>query len=88
MLRQKLMCDADGTIITYNWLKGHYMPHPNFNVEHKCRNFDDVIHFAYDRQIDASPLGTSYWTRPTEYVEFVKLPYLPTEDGAHFPSQR
>lgn len=85
VLRQKLMCDADGSIITYNWVKGHYMPHPNFNVEHKCRNFDDVIAYAHDRQINSSKIGQDYFTRPAEYVEFDEPPHFPDEEGDHFP---
>ncbi|KAF1952563.1 hypothetical protein CC80DRAFT_572307, partial [Byssothecium circinans] len=43
MLRQKLMCDSSSHLITYNWLKGHSHPHPNFNVEHKCKSYDDIL---------------------------------------------
>ena len=52
MLRQKLMCDADTGIVTYNWLKGHSRPHPNFNVQHQCRDSETVLKFARDHQID------------------------------------
>ena len=52
MLRQKLMCDADTSIIPYNWVKGHSRPHPNFNVQHQCRDSEAVLKFARDHQID------------------------------------
>lgn len=52
MLRQKLTCEADTSIITYNWMKGHARPHPNFNVQHQCRDFGAVLKFAQDHQID------------------------------------
>lgn len=52
MLRQKLMCDADTSIITYNWLKGHANPQPNFNVQHQCRNFEAILKYARDNQVD------------------------------------
>lgn len=52
MLRQKLMCDADTSIVTYNWMKGHSRPHPNFNVQHQCRDFGTALKFAQDNQID------------------------------------
>ena len=52
MLRQKLMCDADTGIVTYNWLRGHSRPHPNFNVQHQCRDSETVLKFARDHQID------------------------------------
>ena len=52
MLRQKLMCDADTSIVTYNWVKGHSRPHPNFNVQHQCRDSETVLKFARDHQID------------------------------------
>ncbi|KAJ8066988.1 hypothetical protein OCU04_004367 [Sclerotinia nivalis] len=52
MLRQKLMCDADTGIITYNWMKGHRNPHPNFNVQHECRDFNAILEYARDNQVD------------------------------------
>ena len=52
MLRQKLMCDADTSIVTYNWVKGHSRPHPNFNVQHQCRDSETVLRFARDHQVD------------------------------------
>ena len=52
MLRQTLMCNADTSLVTYNWLKGHSRPHPNFNVQHQCRDYRTVLKFAQDHQID------------------------------------
>ncbi|EMR83317.1 hypothetical protein BcDW1_8042 [Botrytis cinerea BcDW1] len=52
VLRQKLMCDADTDIVTYNWLKGKVNPNPNFNVQHQCRNFDAILDYARDNQVD------------------------------------
>ena len=46
------MCDADTSIVTYNWMKGHSRPHPNFNVQHQCRDFRTALKFAQDNQID------------------------------------
>lgn len=52
MLRQKLMCEADTGIVTYNWMKGHTNPHPNFNVQHECRDFNAILEYARDNQVD------------------------------------
>ncbi len=83
MLRQKLMCDADVGIITYNWLKNHYAPHPNFNVQHQCRDFDAVLQYALDHQIDGSSLQENYFVRPTDRptVEFDEPPADPMAEG-------
>ena len=76
LLRQKLMCDADMTIITYNWIKNHYKPHPNFNVQHKCRTFDAAKQWTIERQINASSLEHDYFPRPEEpVVEFDEPPF-------------
>ena len=56
MLRQKLICDADGALITYNWLKNHYYPHPNFNVEHQCRDYSRLLEFAEERRLNGTLL--------------------------------
>ncbi|KAI4144123.1 MAG: hypothetical protein LQ340_006773 [Diploschistes diacapsis] len=50
------MCDADTGIITYNRLKGHTAPHPNFNVQHRCRDYDAVLAYAYENQLDVASL--------------------------------
>lgn len=79
LLRQKLMCDADVGVITYSWIKGHYIPHPNFNVQHKCRNFDTVLNWAIEHQAPAPEGGRVL--RPAEYVEFEEPPFDPEADG-------
>ena len=70
------MCDADTGIVTYTWLKHHYMPHPNFNVEHNCRDWDAVSEFAVERQVNSSGEGHNYFTRPEEggWVQFDETP--------------
>lgn len=79
ILRQKLMCDADTGIITYNWVKHHRLPHANFNVEHKCRNFEDVLSWVYAHRAPA-PLGGEV-PKKEGYVEFSDVPHDP---HAHF----
>ncbi|CAF9941456.1 MAG: hypothetical protein HETSPECPRED_003233 [Heterodermia speciosa] len=83
LLRQKLMCDADMTLITYNWISNHYQPHPNFNVQHKCRNFESAKEWTFRRRIDASSLKHHYFTRPEEetVVDFKEPPFDPQADA-------
>lgn len=50
MLRQKIMCDADVGVITYNWHPNHSYPVANFNTPHKCRAFDRVLDWSVARQ--------------------------------------
>lgn len=83
MLRQKLMCDASSAIVTYNWLENHYHPHPNFNVEHKCRNYDELLVAAKKYEIPKGYLPVDGFFRPKDRpaVEFVEPPFDPDEDG-------
>ena len=46
MLRQKLTCDVDVGIITYNWVAVRQEPWPNFNTMHMCRNFEGAVEWA------------------------------------------
>ena len=76
------MCDADMTLITYNWLNNHYAPHPNFNVQHKCRNFDAAMERTLQHKINASTLEHNYIPRPEEpVVEFDEPPFDPLADA-------
>ncbi|KAG2360400.1 hypothetical protein BDR07DRAFT_1289649 [Suillus spraguei] len=33
------MCNADVTLLTWDWVQGHNIPYPNFNTRHQCRNY-------------------------------------------------
>ena len=83
ILRQKLVCDADVGIITYNWIKNHHAPHPNFNVQHRCRDFDAVVRYALAHGIDGSSFPRGYFLRPADrpVVEFDEPPFDPEADG-------
>jgi hypothetical protein len=52
LLRQKLMCDADVGLIQMFWVKHHDHPWPDFNTVHKCRNFDAVLEWVIENQVD------------------------------------
>ena len=66
------------TIITYNWIKNHYMPHPNFNVQHKCRDFGAAKEWTLQRTINTSSQEHNYFTRPDEaVVDFDEPPFDP-----------
>ncbi|KIJ65796.1 hypothetical protein HYDPIDRAFT_27029 [Hydnomerulius pinastri MD-312] len=43
LLRQKLMCTADLTMVTYDWVHGFADPQPNFSTVHQCVNFDKLL---------------------------------------------
>ncbi|KAI9756384.1 MAG: hypothetical protein M4579_003888 [Chaenotheca gracillima] len=56
ILRQKLACDADINVVTYNWVHNIQYPFPNANTLHKCRNFDTIMDWAKAHQAD-DPIG-------------------------------
>jgi len=51
LLRQKLMCDADEGLISFNWMKNHTLAHPNFNTQHRCRDYQAVYTWARSREM-------------------------------------
>lgn len=79
MLRQKLMCDADSGLVTYSWLKNHYNPHPNFNVEHKCRNYNKLLDAAtrYGVGLETFPEGGIRRPEGENVFDFVEPPFDP-----------
>ena len=78
------MCDADASIITYSWVKGHAAPHPNFNVEHKCRDFGAVLQYARKQQLDPEDdwAVQGHFIRPAEgdWKDFDEPPFDPLAD--------
>ncbi|KAL8779321.1 MAG: hypothetical protein Q9213_007001 [Squamulea squamosa] len=68
ILRQKLTCDADVGVITYNWVAIRDLPWPNFNVLHKCRNFDGVVEWSkkHNAPYNGVPLKKPSWVKGLE----------------------
>lgn len=43
-LRQTIMCKADFSLLTYDWIPNYRKPWPNFKMDHECvdwKAFDD-----------------------------------------------
>ncbi|KAF2715326.1 hypothetical protein K504DRAFT_457500 [Pleomassaria siparia CBS 279.74] len=82
LLRQKLMCDADANLVTYNWIKHHYAPKPNFNVQHQCRNYERLLSVAAKQKVDGSQFAKGWILRPEDrpVADFVEPPYDPDAD--------
>lgn len=61
MLRQVLMCNSDVGVVSHRWVAGYSRPYPNFNVMHKCRNFQEILDWAYDQEV---PIPSGYQFEP------------------------
>ncbi|KAG2365835.1 hypothetical protein BDR07DRAFT_1397842 [Suillus spraguei] len=46
MIRQNIMCNADVTLLTWDWVEGHEIPYPNFNTRHQCRNYEKLLDWS------------------------------------------
>ncbi|KAF3405171.1 hypothetical protein DPV78_003207 [Talaromyces pinophilus] len=46
MLRQKIMCDSDATVVTYNWVRDEDRPVPDYSVLHKCRKHNELLEWS------------------------------------------
>ena len=51
-LRQLVMCKADVSLQTYDWLDNNPRPFANFVIEHDCYNFDAIDDWAEQRAFD------------------------------------
>ncbi|KAG2051345.1 hypothetical protein BDR06DRAFT_1022753 [Suillus hirtellus] len=51
MLRQNIMCRADVTMLTYDWVEGVKDPFPNFEIPHRCRNFEKVLSWVDEHRV-------------------------------------
>lgn len=87
MLRQKLVCDADVQVLTYNWIRGHDFPHPNFNTPRQCRSFEDVRSYALNNAMNGSKIPGGRLAKPKDgsVREYEEAPFDPLDDG--WPSQ-
>ncbi|KAG2127970.1 hypothetical protein DEU56DRAFT_819681 [Suillus clintonianus] len=70
MIRQNIMCNADVTMITWDWVQGHKIPYPNFNTRHQCRNFEKIMDWHVEHAIH---IEKSEVTRFEDTVDIPKL---------------
>ncbi|KAG2353077.1 hypothetical protein BDR07DRAFT_1434846 [Suillus spraguei] len=55
------MCNADVTLLTWDWVQGHNIPYPNFNTRHQCRNYknsrlSNTLCISLDRRLLVSKI--------------------------------
>jgi hypothetical protein len=55
ILLQNLMCSASVDVITHRWLDVQKHPFPDFNIQKKCRNFEDVLAWQEKNVVDDEP---------------------------------
>jgi len=68
MLRQTLMCHADVGVMGHRWVKHYKNPYPDFNVMHKCRDFEQILKWTYDHQIPVTPAGHRWQPGPEDKI--------------------
>ena len=54
VIRQRLMCTADASIVTFRWVKGLSTPYPNFHTGHTCADYKGLLGWAEGRKADMS----------------------------------
>ena len=53
-IRLALMCHGDIAVVTFGWEDGEVLPSPDFNIQHECRNWDNLLEWAKPRKADMS----------------------------------
>lgn len=79
------MCDADAGLVTYSWLKNHWSPHPNFNVQHKCRDYGELMEATEKFRLKVEDLPEGWMVKGDDDASVVKFegepPFDPEADG-------
>ncbi|MCJ1309268.1 hypothetical protein MMC25_002927 [Agyrium rufum] len=52
ILYQNIRCNANTDVITYQWMEQQRWPFPDFSINKKCRNFDDVVRWRNEHGVD------------------------------------
>jgi hypothetical protein len=50
------MCNADTGLYTYNWIEGRPSTMPDFNVQHKCKDFEAIKKWTMEHSIPQTVL--------------------------------
>lgn len=77
MLRENTMCNADVTMITWDWVQGYKIPYPNFNTRHQCRDFEKVLDWTVEHAVH---IPRSAVTRFEDTVDIPLPPHLMHND--------
>ncbi|MCJ1434202.1 hypothetical protein MMC27_003569 [Xylographa pallens] len=62
MLMQDQLCHADADIITYNWIDTQPYPFPDFSLNRKCRDVDQVLRWRDEHHVDIDKYHA--WPKP------------------------
>ncbi|KAI0514743.1 hypothetical protein F5B22DRAFT_610555 [Xylaria bambusicola] len=69
IIRQKLECDRDTTLVSYNWVRGKGTPMANFNVERMCPEWSEM-----DLWLEEHGIGNKMPPKPSNVVELDQIP--------------
>ncbi|MCJ1358909.1 MAG: hypothetical protein MMC33_008909 [Icmadophila ericetorum] len=78
-LRQELMCRAEVTFTTYEWLPDLPIPWAQLSYDHACVNFDAIHAWAATRAIDI--FDPKYLSHPTKGFPFKHDSSKPDHEG-------
>lgn len=65
LLMQNIMCNANTDVYTHIWTDTLTHPFPDFNIDHKCKNFDAVVEWQEKNAMDERAFVAL--TRPEGY---------------------
>ncbi|KAF1968281.1 hypothetical protein BU23DRAFT_480704, partial [Bimuria novae-zelandiae CBS 107.79] len=75
VIRQRLICTADTSIVTFRWVKGISGAYPNFHTGHVCVDYEGLLGWVGERKADMGRVeGWDYRFREGEGREMVGLP--------------
>ena len=70
-LRQFVMCHADMGVVTAHWIQQRHKPWPDFNTNHMCRDFDQVMDWTKQH---LTPVGTPFIPRKPDGAPSLSSP--------------
>lgn len=62
------MCSADVGIFSNVWVHNYTRWQPDFNRVHLCRNFQNVLDYAYAMNIPKEPAGHRWTPLPEDHI--------------------
>lgn len=74
ILMQNLMCTGNLDVITFNWMETEDLPFPDFNVNHRCRDFDAIVKWQEEHTVPK--MLSRNFTKPSGVKEIPVNPRL------------
>ena len=70
VITENIMCSGVVDVFPFMWVEGSRRPFPDFNINHKCRDFEALLEFQIKNTVPDTNKKANYMVRPKDAKVF------------------